>query len=48
MLYADSFLSREEFRNMFDHELYDRMRIKFDCNKAFPEVYDKVNRMVRS
>nr|KAG5709593.1 hypothetical protein BaRGS_001643 [Batillaria attramentaria] len=47
MLYADSYLSREDFRKMFDHSLYDRMRQKLDCEKAFPEVYDKVNRKVR-
>lgn len=47
MLYADSYLSREDFRRMFDHSLYDRIRQKLDCQKAFPEVYDKVNRKVR-
>ncbi|XP_067677801.1 delta(24)-sterol reductase-like [Haliotis asinina] len=47
MLYADSYLSREEFHDMFDHSLYDKMRLKLDCWKAFPEVYDKVNRKVR-
>lgn len=47
MLYADSYLSREEFRKMFDHSLYDMMRKELDCEKAFPEVYDKVNRKVR-
>ena len=24
MMYADSFMTREEFREMFDHTLYDR------------------------
>lgn len=47
MLYADSYLTRDEFRKMFDHTLYDKMREKLDCEKAFPEVYDKVNRKVR-
>ncbi|XP_071117270.1 delta(24)-sterol reductase-like isoform X1 [Haliotis cracherodii] len=47
MLYADSYLTREEFYDMFDHSLYDKMRLKLDCWKAFPEVYDKVNRKVR-
>lgn len=27
-LYADTFMSRAEFREMFNHELYDRMRLK--------------------
>lgn len=47
MLYADCFRTREEFRKMFDHELYDRMRKQLKCTKAFPEVYDKVNKKVR-
>ena len=47
MLYADSYLSREDFRKMFDHSLYDRLRKSLDCEKAFPEVYGKVNRKVR-
>jgi len=47
MLYADSYLNREEFRAMFDHSLYDKMRIKLNCTKAFPEIYDKVNRKAR-
>ena len=47
MLYADSYLTREEFRKMFDHTLYDQMRAKLNCEKAFPEVYDKVNRKAR-
>ena len=29
MMYADSYMTREEFRAMFDHELYDRCRNLF-------------------
>jgi len=47
MLYADSYLTREEFRQMFDHSLYDVMRQQLACDGAFPEVYDKVNRSAR-
>ncbi|KAK3590755.1 hypothetical protein CHS0354_017269, partial [Potamilus streckersoni] len=47
MLYADTYLTREEFSEMFDHSLYEKMRQKLDCDKAFPVVYDKVNRKVR-
>ena len=47
MLYADSYLTRAEFREMFDHSLYDKMRQKYECESAFPEVYDKVNRQAR-
>ena len=28
MMYADSYMTRDEFRDMFDHTLYDKMRIK--------------------
>lgn len=47
MLYADTYRSREEFRRMFNHGLYDKMRSKYSCESAFPEVYDKVNKNVR-
>ena len=47
MLYADSYMTRGEFRLMFDHSLYDKMRKELDCIDAFPEVYDKVNRSAR-
>lgn len=41
-------MSKEEFREMFDHTLYDEMREKYQCTKAFPDVYDKVNKAARS
>lgn len=47
MLYAGTYASEVEFRQMFDHSLYDRVRDRLRCNKAFPIVYDKVNRKVR-
>lgn len=47
MLYADTYRTREEFRRMFDHRLYDRVRKELGCESAFPEVYDKVNKKVR-
>jgi len=47
MLYADSYMTIEEFRQMFDHSLYDVMRKRLHCDGAFPEVYDKVNRWAR-
>ena len=34
--------TREEFRQMFDHTLYDKMRKKLGCDKVLPDVYDKV------
>lgn len=48
MLYADTYMTEQEFREMFDHNLYDRMRKKHDCEKAFPTVYGKVNKSVRT
>ncbi|XP_053619182.1 delta(24)-sterol reductase-like isoform X2 [Plodia interpunctella] len=48
MLYADTYTTREEFRSMFDHTLYDKVRDSLPhCKEAFPEVYGKVNRNVR-
>lgn len=47
MLYADTYMDRDEFRKMFHHKLYDFMRDKLMCNDAYPEIYDKVNRHVR-
>nr|CAB3237581.1 delta(24)-sterol reductase-like [Phallusia mammillata] len=45
MLYADSYMTREEFRKMFDHTLYDTMRKTIpNCESSMPEVYDKVHK----
>jgi hypothetical protein len=43
MLYADIYHTREEFRKMFHHDLYDQMRKSVKAEQAFPEVYDKVS-----
>lgn len=48
MLYAVSYMTREEFREMFDHSLYDSVREKLGCKDAFPEIYDKVSKAARS
>jgi len=48
MMYADSYMTKDEFRQMFDHTLYDKMRKKLNCDGSFPEVYDKVNKASRS
>lgn len=47
MLYADSYMTEAEFHSMFNHSLYDQMRKKYDCDKAFPRVYGKVCRAAR-
>jgi len=41
-LYAHTYMTFEEFREMFDHTLYDKLRAKYNCSAAFPEVYEKV------
>jgi len=46
-LYADSYMSRDEFREMFDMRLYDKMRARYGCEGAFPDVYDKVSKHAR-
>ena len=42
MLYAYTYRTREEFRQMFDHSHYDKMRKRYGGINAFPEVFDKV------
>ncbi len=42
LLYADIFMTRDEFEEMFNHEHYKAMRKKYLAENAFPEVYDKV------
>ena len=43
-LYAKTLLSEEDFRTMFDHSAYDRLRESLPfCKAAFGEIYDKVS-----
>ncbi|OAA73049.1 24-dehydrocholesterol reductase [Akanthomyces lecanii RCEF 1005] len=42
LLYTDSFMTRTEFEEMFDHQLYRECRRKYNAIGAFPEIYDKV------
>jgi delta24-sterol reductase len=42
MLYADIFMTRQEFEQMYIHKLYRDMRDKYNAVGSFPEVYDKV------
>jgi len=43
-LYARTFMSREDFRTMFDHAGYDLLQERLPyCRQAFDEVYDKVS-----
>jgi len=41
-LYADIFMTREEFEEMFDLTLYETVRKKYKAEGAFPHLYDKV------
>ncbi|XP_060533681.1 delta(24)-sterol reductase-like [Cylas formicarius] len=41
-LYADIFMNRSEFEEMFDLALYESVRSKYAANGAFPDLYDKV------
>ncbi|XP_061594078.1 delta(24)-sterol reductase [Cololabis saira] len=47
MLYADVYMDREEFWEMFDGQLYHRLRDELGCNDAFPEVYNKICKSAR-
>jgi len=42
MLYADSYLTRDEFYEMFDHTHYTDMKTVYDPKEAFPVVFEKV------
>jgi hypothetical protein len=35
-------MDEKEFRLMFNHALYDKMREKYDCEGAFPSIYQKI------
>lgn len=41
-LYADIFMTRKEFEEMFDLSLYEIVRKKYSAEGAFPHLYDKV------
>ena len=45
MLYADSYMTREEFRAMFDHSIYDRF-VKYVSDSHFLPMYFRVREKV--
>ncbi|XP_050995101.1 delta(24)-sterol reductase [Labeo rohita] len=47
MLYADVYMDRQEFWEMFDGTLYHKLRKQLNCEGAFPEVYDKICKSAR-
>jgi delta24-sterol reductase len=40
--YCDVFSTEEEFREMFDHTLWQEMRKKYEADGTFPTIYAKV------
>lgn len=47
MLYADVYMERKEFWEMFDGTLYHKLREQLGCKDAFPEVFDKICKSAR-
>uniref|UniRef100_A0A7E4V479 DNA-directed DNA polymerase n=1 Tax=Panagrellus redivivus TaxID=6233 RepID=A0A7E4V479_PANRE len=45
-LYADLFVTEDEFNQMFDLTLYNAVRKKYHCEGAFPKLYDKVFELI--
>ncbi len=41
-LYADTFMTREEFDKTFDLSLYRKVRRSYGADGAFPDLYDKI------
>nr|XP_053628727.1 delta(24)-sterol reductase-like isoform X2 [Cherax quadricarinatus]XP_053628728.1 delta(24)-sterol reductase-like isoform X2 [Cherax quadricarinatus]XP_053628729.1 delta(24)-sterol reductase-like isoform X2 [Cherax quadricarinatus] len=41
-LYADTFMTRKEFEEMFDLTAYEQVRHKYNAEHAFPHLYDKI------
>ncbi len=41
-LYADIFMNREEFEEMFDLTAYEGVRKKYKAEGCFPHLFDKV------
>ena len=41
-LYADTFMTREEFGQMFNLDLYEKVRVQYGADVAFPHLYDKI------
>jgi len=42
--YSYTYQTAQEFREMFDHSLYDEVRKEIGAEKAFPESYEKLAR----
>lgn len=42
MYYTDIFCTRKEYRQMYNHDLWEKCRVRLSANDAFCEPYDKV------
>ena len=51
-LYAETQLSEQDFKEMFNIQgrldLYEQTRKKYQCERAFPTIYEKVSKLGRS
>ena len=49
-LYAETSMDRAEFDRMFAtyNALYEKVRRKYGCEKAFPHVYEKISNIGRT
>lgn len=49
-LYGETELTKDEFYEMFAdaRNNYDRVRKKYDCERAFPHVYEKISKLGRN
>lgn len=47
-LYALTRMDRDEFHQMFDHSVYNKLRKKYECDGAFPVIFDKVSKTARN
>ena len=47
-MYAQTYMDREQFRQMFPRNLYDSVRERLPmCKKGFPDVFDKISNKAR-
>ena len=48
-LYGETELTMDDFYKMFNDGMrhYDRLRKKYDCERAFPHVYNKISKLGR-
>ncbi|CAI2356693.1 unnamed protein product [Caenorhabditis sp. 36 PRJEB53466] len=47
MTYADIYMTKAEYGQMFDRTLYDYIRQTWELKNVFPDVYDKISRKNR-